>query len=282
MKTHGQRCEWQVNNYTLHSILSRSVLTTVYLGEHHHRRIPVVLKTLNSWQVNEKQIRQFWNEAQLHASLHHPHIVRVLDIATCGHIPFLVTEYAHGGYLQYTHQAHQIQTILPVISQIASALQYMHDRHLIHQDVKPHNILIKTRQEFLLCDFGTTITARPWNCRNNYDIAGTAIYAAPEQIEGYPCVLSDQYALAILVYSLLCGRPPFVGSSFSICQQHIAVQPAPLHIYVPTILPEVERVVLRALAKDPYQRYSSIRDFAQALQEAAWSSSYRPYIHQIT
>ncbi len=92
---------------------------------------------------------------------------------------------------------------------------------------------------------------------------------APEQIEGHPRPASDQYALAVVVYEWLCGERPFEGSVSEVMAQHLSMPPPPLREHMPAIPPEVEQVVLRALAKDPKARFASVADFAIALEQAS-------------
>src|SRR5262249_47792955 len=100
---------------------------------------------------------------------------------------------------------------------------------------------------------------------------GTLPYMAPEQIEGHPCAASDQYSLGIVVYEWLCGNRPFEGSMSEITVQQLTLPPPPLDVRVPTISTELDRVVLKALAKDPRERFASVLDFALALKQASQS-----------
>ncbi len=99
-------------------------------------------------------------------------------------------------------------------------------------------------------------------------MAGTAAYIAPEQIRGKPCPASDQYALGVIVYEWLSGERPFQGSQLQVIIQHAQAQPPPLRTKQPTISPTVEAVVMRALAKEPQQRFADVHSFAMALEQA--------------
>jgi serine/threonine protein kinase len=157
------------------------------------------------------------------------------------------------------------------IKQIASALQYAHDDQLIHRDIKPHNIFIGSKGELLLGDFGIAVLSSTGlvSLQQPQGQAGTPVYMAPEQIKGKPSRSSDQYALAIIVYEWLCGKPPFTGSMMEIMGQHLNATPQPISEVVPTIPPEVEQVVLKALAKEVKDRYPTIQEFADALESAS-------------
>jgi len=108
------------------------------------------------------------------------------------------------------------------------------------------------------------------------EAVGTLPYMAPEQIEGHPRASSDQYALAVVVYEWLCGSRPFEGSVSEMMVQHLSLPPPPLRERLPTISPEVEQVVLRALAKEPKERFASVQDFAEALEQAS-QHAYSPH-----
>jgi len=144
---------------------------------------------------------------------------------------------------------------------------------VIHRDVKPENILLGSRGELLLSDFGIAVAAHSASSLKTQDRPGTPHYMAPEHIQGKPRPASDQYALGIVVYEWLCGRPPFHGDGLEILYQQISVPPPPLHSRVPAISPAVEQVVLQALAKDPQRRFSSVEAFATALEQAAQQHS---------
>ncbi|GCE05181.1 serine/threonine protein kinase [Dictyobacter aurantiacus] len=258
-------------NYRLFRVLRRGTNSTIYLGEHIHLGNKVVVKVLNNWVANDEQITKFCAEARLHASLRHPNIVRILDFGIKGRSPFMVMDYAANGTLQDYFEpdvAQPLTAIIPFVCSIASALQYVHNHNIIHRDIKPQNILLSRGHEVWLSDFGIAIAVQPGNLHSLQESIGTALYAAPEQIEGYPLKMSDQYALAVLVYTWLCGRPPFAGSSLQLCKQHLYREPLPPHEIVPTISRQLEKVILKALAKDPYQRFNYIQDFAYALRMA--------------
>jgi len=262
----------QFGNYNFYQVLKCGKLTTVYLGEHRYFANKVVAKVLNTWVATDAHVESFYDEARLHAGLRHPNIVRVLDFGMQGRIPFMIMDYATGGTLQdycVPGMPLPLATIMPFILQIAAALQYIHQHNLIHRDIKPQNIFLNAENEVWLSDFGISIAIQPWSRRRLHASVGTALYAAPEQIDGRPLTASDQYALAVLIYTLLCGVPPFSGTSMQLCEQHMYALPPALRSYTPTLPDDVEGVVLKALSKDPYERFPSTQDFACALQAAA-------------
>src|SRR5207302_3151736 len=160
-------------------------------------------------------------------------------------------------------------TVVSSAQQVADALQYAHENKIIHRDVKPENMLTGQRKALLLSDFGIAATAHSTSSMSTQAPVGTIPYMAPEQIQAQARPASDQYALGIVVYEWLCGTRPFEGSYTEIFAKHLMTPPPPLRENVPTLPPEVEQVVLRALAKDPKQRFATVQAFAAALEQAS-------------
>jgi serine/threonine protein kinase len=260
----GQR----FGHYRLLKLLGTGGFAEVYLGEHLHLNTLAAIKVLLA-RIAQQDAENFRTEARTIARLEHPNIVRVLDFGVEGDIPYLVMNYAPNGSLR-EHLPKGVplplERILSYIKQVADALQYAHDERLIHRDVKPENMLLSKRNEVLLSDFGISIAVRT---TIQQEVAGTAPYMAPEQIDGKPRIASDQYSLGIVVYEWLTGDKPFHGSFIEVCSQHLRTAPPPLHTKVPAISPLVEQVVLTALAKEPEQRFGSVKAFARALEQAS-------------
>jgi WD40 repeat protein len=242
----------------------------VYLAEHIYRKnqAPVAIKVLSPLALDDLQ--NFLAEART-ARLRHPNIVQVLDFGVEKHIPFIVMEYAPNGTLRQRHPKGtrvSLHTIVSYVKQIASALQYAHDERLVHRDIKPENLLIGEQNQILLSDFGLATIVRSMSSQSVDQMGGTIPYMAPEQIQSHPHPASDQYSLGVVVYEWLCGERPFKGSFTEIAAKHTMVPPPPLHDKMPTITPEVEQIVMRALAKDSKQRFESVSAFATMLEQA--------------
>ncbi|HET8912690.1 MAG TPA: serine/threonine-protein kinase [Ktedonobacteraceae bacterium] len=149
-------------------------------------------------------------------------------------------------------------------------VQYVHDHRVIHSDVKPENVLLGRNNRIWLADFGIA-TMVPSVLEKRYgkrEVKGTARDMAPEQIRGNPMPASDQYALAVMVYEWLCGRPPFHGSVLGVHVGHVSTPPPALRDHVSSISPAVEHIVLKSLSKDPQRRFAQVMDFASALKQA--------------
>src|SRR5579883_417226 len=264
----------QLGNYHLVRLLGQGGFADVYLGEHVHLGSQAAIKVLHAHLAQEDWER-FRSEARIIASLIHPHIVRLLDFDVEDGTPFLVMSYAPHGTLRRRHASGTPLApgvIVPYVRQVASALQYVHEHRLIHRDVKPENLLLGAEDEVLLGDFGVAMIAQT-SQQSESMIGGTVAYMAPEQIQSKPCAASDQYALGVVAYEWLTGARPFDGSFTEVAAKQLLAPPPPLRARVPTLSPAIEAVVLRALAKDPQERFPGVQAFARALEAASGSDS---------
>ena len=261
----------QLGNYRLLKLIGRGGFAEVYLGEHQHLNTQAAIKVLNTHFTSEDKDR-FYAEARTIARLTHPHIVRILDFDVEDGFPFLIMEYAPNGTLRQRHRKGTrvpLEIVVSYIRQVANALQYIHTQKLIHRDVKPESMLLGHSDEVLLAEFGTAIIAqstRSAQAQQPQEVAESVVYMAPEQLMGKPRPASDQYALAVVTYEWLSGDPPFNGSVQQIAGQHLSAPPPSLRTEMPWISSTVESIVLKALAKDPQQRFASVEDFALALE----------------
>ncbi|HTK07975.1 MAG TPA: serine/threonine-protein kinase [Ktedonobacteraceae bacterium] len=269
-----------LGHYRLTRRLGQGGFAEVYLGEHVHLHTFAAIKVLHT-RLADDAIQQFQREAQFIARLQHPNIVRVLDFGVDGGVPYLVMDYAANGTLRSRFPSGQMVPLVNVVSftkQVAEALYYAHEQRLIHRDIKPENMLLGSRQELLLSDFGIALALQSSHLNSIQNIAGTISYMAPEQIEAHPVPASDQYALAIVVYEWLCGQRPFQGSYTEIAVKHSITPPPSLRQYLPGLPEPVERVVMIALQKQPQQRFPDVRAFAQALEQATQSASSQQFV----
>ncbi|MDQ2888506.1 MAG: protein kinase, partial [Chloroflexota bacterium] len=269
----ADRVGQQLGNYRLTRLLGTGGFAEVYLGEHIYLDTLAAIKVLHA-QLSENEADHFRTEARTIARLVHPHIVRVLEFGIEGAMPFLVVDYAPNGTLRKRYPrgvALALPLVVSYVNQIADALQYAHDSRVIHRDVKPENMLIGARHEILLSDFGIAVMAQSTHynsTRSIQDLAGTISYMAPEQIQSQPVFNSDQYSLAIVVYEWLSGARPFSGSFTEVAVKHTLVPPPSLRERRPDLSQAIEEIVLKGLAKDPQQRFATIKDFAHALEQA--------------
>ncbi len=266
-----------LDKYCLLRLLGRGGFADVYLAQHTRLGSYVAVKILHPHMHIEGNMQSFEKEAQTLAQLRNPHIMRVFDLGTdATNSLYLVMDHAPQGSLRTRHPEGSVvplETVVSYVKQVADALQHAHDAKIIHRDVKPENMLLGHDGEVILSDFGLAAVSHSKQSQRTQGNAGSIDYMPKEQINGRPEAASDQYALAITVYEWLCGSRPFTGDVWTeIALQHVMAPPPPLRTKAPTIPTTVEQVVLRALAKDPSQRYPSIRAFADALEQASKQS----------
>jgi eukaryotic-like serine/threonine-protein kinase len=259
----------QLGNYRLVHLLGRGSFADVYLGEHIHLNTQEAIKVLDMRLTND-DMEDFLKEARTIAHLKHPSIIQIFEFGVENNTPFLVMDYAPNGTLR-SHfprgSRFSPEDIQPFVMQIASALQHAHDEKLIHRDIKPENMLLGSNDEVLLADFGLAIVAHSSRTQSMQGVAGTVAYMAPEQLRGMPVKASDQYALAAVIYEWLTGKSLFQGSFVEVATHHTHTPPPSLIAQVPTISPMVESAVLKALSKDPTQRFASVQEFADVLAQ---------------
>ena len=260
----GSQVGEQWSNYHLIRFIGHGSNSDVYLGKHISLGTQAAIKVLNT-QFQPEDIEQFRIEARVIASLVHPNIVQILDFGSKNLTPFLIMEYAPNGTFRERHPRGtqlSIPTIISYVKQNATALQYAHDRNVVHQDVKPDNMLVGRNNEVLLNDFHIV---------QGTEILDTIEYMAPEMFRGQPCPASDQYSLGVVVYEWLSGNS-LDRSSF--LERYSAgdplLPPLPLlHEKVPTLSTAVYQVLHKALDNDPMRRFDSVQGFATALEVAS-------------
>lgn len=252
----------------------------VYLVRHPRLPRQDALKILPADLTADDEYRQrFHREADLAASLWHPHIVGVHDRGEYAGQLWISMDYVDGTDVAQLLRAQPgglgVDDVLEIVDAVADALDFAHHGGLLHRDVKPANILVHTprtgRRRVLLADFGIARHADDTQGLTATNITlGTVTYAAPEQLLGKPVSgQADQYALAATAYQLLSGAPPFVNTNAAVViGQHLNTPPAPLGVDRPD-LSVLDPVLQRALAKDPLDRFPTCLEFAAALRQAA-------------
>jgi serine/threonine protein kinase len=228
--------------------------------------------------------RRFLHEGRMLAGFAHPNVLPVHDSGVEDGCFYLVMEYAPDGSLKDALGGRGLHPLsspvevglaVEIVSQIAAALQYTHERGIVHGDVKPGNVLVETEPDghrrMLLADFGV---ARELEATAHLSrVTGTVAYMAPEQFSGIVSPGTDQYALGVVAYQLLAGRTPFEGGFAEQMRGHLDLAPAPLRGFNRATPRSVEAVIRRALAKEPTERFPTILAFADALELALRSET---------
>ncbi len=267
--------------YTILRVLGAGGMGTVYLAAHPRLPRQDALKVLPAeWTADPQYRARFLREAELTASLSHPNILGVHDRGEHDGQLWISMDYVGGTdasrLLREQHPAGlPADEAMEIITAVASALDYAHQRGLLHRDVKPANILLDPQaQRIFLADFGIArLIDDPSGLTATNMAVGTMAYAAPEQLRGEPLDgRTDQYALACTAFDLLTGSPPYADSNPAVViTKHVAA-PVPSLAERRPELAALDPVIAKAMAKDPADRFASCRDFARELSDLLGSS----------
>ena len=267
--------------YVIQRLLGTGGMGEVYLAQHPRLPRQDALKILSLASTADQEFRaRFIREAELAATLRHPHIVGVLDRGEYDGQLWISMDYVDGtdaGRLirdRYPGGMPE-QDVLEIVTAVADALDFGHERRLLHRDVKPENILVTAsdgrRRRVLLTDFGIARHIDDVSNLTDDNVAvGTISYIAPEQLMGKPLDgRADQYALAATAFHLLTGAPPFQDSNRAVVISHHLGSPPPRISDRRPDLAHLDAVLARALAKDANERYPNCLEFAEALTQQA-------------
>ena len=263
------------DRYRIERPLGSGAMATVYLAEDLRHSRAVALKILKTEVASALGVGRFAQEIEIAARLRHPQILPLFDSGTSNGIAYYVMPLVRGETLRQRLLRERQLPLADAISlatDIAGALAYAHTQGVIHRDIKPENILLEDGRP-VLADFGVAraITVAGGERLTQTGIAvGTPIYMSPEQAAGEALDRrSDLYALACVLYEMLAGEPPFSGpSAQAILARKATQQVPPLRTVRDTVSPEVERVILKALARTPADRFATVEEFARALERA--------------
>jgi serine/threonine protein kinase/Tol biopolymer transport system component len=266
----------RLGQYEIQSLIGKGGMSTVYRAYQPSVNRTVAIKTLPPEFLHDGTfLVRFEREARLIAQLEHFHILPVYDAGQAEGIPYIVMRYLPGGSLADLMQRYgrfSAQEAVPIIQQIAAALDYAHQRGVIHRDVKPSNILLDEEGNAYLSDFGIARVREATAAMTSSGLVGTPAYLAPEVGRGDRVIgpSVDIYALGVTLFQMLTGKVPFRAETpIKQIMMHVTEPvPAPSSLN-PEITPAVEAVVLRALAKEPSQRFKTAEAMARALAEAA-------------
>lgn len=266
--------------YVIQRLIGTGGMGEVYLAQHPRLPRRDALKILSSASARDDEFRaRFIREADLAATLWHPHIVRVLDRGEFNGRLWISMDYVDGTdagrLIREQPKGMGEEDVSEIVTAMADALDFGHEHRLLHRDVKPENILVNAsdghRRRVLLTDFGIARRIDDVSNLTDADVAvGTISYIAPEQLLGKPLDgRADQYALAATTFHLLTGAPPFQDSNRAVVISHHLGTPAPRLSERRPDLAHLDAVLAKALAKDPEDRYPTCLDFARALAQQA-------------
>ncbi len=265
-----------LSGYRIEAPLGRGGMSAVYLAEDPGLHRKVALKVISPELAESQAFRdRFLTESQLAASIDHPNIIPIYAAGEEGGKLFIAMRYVPGGDLKarIRQQPLDPDEAIGILAQVASALDAAHARGLVHRDVKPSNVLldagsgIEGVDHAYLADFGLSERSRDRSAKAQTGrLEGTIDYVAPEQIAGGPVDWrADVYALGCLLFECLTGSPPFQrGTDLEVVFAHLEADPPSATSQRPGLPVGLDRVIARAMAKDPDERYSSCREFARA------------------
>jgi serine/threonine-protein kinase len=261
--------------YRVERELGRGGMAKVFLGTDTVLGRTVAVKVLApQFADDDGFVRRFRREAQAAASIGHPHIVSVFDTGSDDGVHYIVMEYVEGRTLaEFLSGGGRIMPdrAIDIGEDVCRALEAAHAQGVIHRDIKPGNIMLNPRGEVKVTDFGIArVTTTADTVAQTAAILGTASYLSPEQAQGQPVDgRSDIYSLGCVLYEMVTGRPPFLGDSpVAVASKQVLEQPAPPSKLNADVTPDLDAVILRALAKNPANRYQSAEEFRADLERA--------------
>ncbi len=261
--------------YRIEGVLGRGGMAQVYKGTDTVLGRPVAIKVLApQFAQDEAFVARFRREAQAAARLNHPNLVGVYDTGSDDGTHYIVMEHVEGRTLaEFLAGGGRLmpERAIELTEAVCKALAFAHAQGVIHRDIKPGNIMVTRQGDVKVMDFGIArLTTSAETIAQTAAVLGTASYLSPEQAQGQPVdARSDLYSLGVVMYEMLTGAVPFTGDSpVAVAYKHVQESPEPPSRLNPDVSPELEAVVMRALAKGPANRYRSAEEFRQDLERA--------------
>ncbi|MBP7560445.1 MAG: protein kinase [Armatimonadetes bacterium] len=263
-----------LGDFDLLEEIGRGGMGVVYRARQRSLGRDVAVKVLPPELAREGQVAtRFRSEAQRMAQLDHPGIASVYAVGEEGGVEYFAMQYLPGGSLQDRLERASVsaEQAAEIAAQVADALDHAHGQGVIHRDIKPANIMFDGQGRPVVTDFGIAKAVMDPKLTATGMALGTPHYMAPEQVRGNPVDgRADIYALGVVLYEMLCGRPPFAGETpFAVAMKHVTDAPLAPSMTCPGLPAGVETVVLRAMAKEPGDRFPRAGEMAVALRSAS-------------
>ena len=251
------------NRYEIQRGIARGGMAEVYLARDQLLDRPVAVKVLFAEYARDPSfVERFRREAQSAASLNHPNIVAIYDWGQERGTYFIVMEYVRGRSMRDVVQVNgpfSPRRTAEIGAEIAGALEFAHRNGVVHRDVKPGNVLVTADGDIKVTDFGIARAGTSEALTQTGAVMGTAAYFSPEQAQGLPVDgRSDVYSLGVVLYEMVTGSPPFTGESpVAVAYKHVREDPEPPAARAPDLPPDLEHIILTAMAKDADSRYQT-------------------------
>lgn len=265
----------QIGQYQIEEQIGQGGMATVYKAYQPSINRHVAVKILPSQYAQDPSfLKRFEQEAKAIAALEHPHILPVYDFGTQDGLTYMVMRYIKWGTLsKFMGQPLAPERIVTLIGDVASALDYAHKQGVVHRDIKPSNVLIDNNGEALLTDFGIAkmmAGSGATQLTGAGSVLGTPAYMSPEQAKGeHIDGRTDIYSLGVVLYELLTGQQPYQAETpVALVLKHLTEPLTAPRVVKPDVPDPLERVVVKAMAKDPSERYQTAGEFQRALQQA--------------
>jgi serine/threonine protein kinase len=258
--------------YTVGHMLGRGGMAVVYLATETQLSRKVALKVLPPELTFGHGVERFKREAKTAAALDHPNIIPIYRIGSSGKIFWYAMKFLEGKSLEdllRERGSMPLDEAIDILEQVADALDYAHEHHVIHRDIKPANVMLDNRNRVIVTDFGIAKALTEGKLTATDSVIGTPYFMSPEQGMGKPVTgASDQYSVAVMAYRMLAGHVPFDGdSAIDILHKHCMFEAPNLHEDVPAIPEHVAAAVARALSKKGDERFATVHDFVQSMKD---------------
>lgn len=262
----------ELGAYKIDSVLGEGGVATVYRAAYQNRS--VALKILDRQAASHKAVRDgFRREFRITSRLNSPHIIRSIDTGQINGQFYIAMELVEGETLDELLQRNKTISevaAIGIITQVTECLHYIHERGIVHRDIKPSNVMMTTNNRAKLFDFGAALDLNNIEPDSLQGVYGTLGYISPEQAQASPDIdgRADLYGLGVILYRAVTGQKPFYGTRDEVMKAHVETPP-PLPSKLTRISPDLEKIILKCMAKNPDDRYQTGREIAEALQNVA-------------
>ncbi len=263
----------QLDHYRIEKVAARSGMASIFRGRDLRNDRPVAIKVPHPEMESDPIFfDRFHREEEIGKTLDHPGVMKVFPDDGRSRV-YMVMEWVEGRLLREILNEQRkllVERAVQITLRVLEALDYLHSHGVVHRDLKPENIMVDAEDRIKLIDFGIAakVGARRLTFAKLSQTMGTPDYISPEQVKGKRGdARSDLYAVGVMLYEMLTGKVPFTGpNAFIIMNDRLLNNPVPPREIDPTISPELQEIIYRALERDPKNRYSSAREFAHDLE----------------